>query len=130
MVLLTNPNSRQGAIFLINLASEVPPVVEKTGLIFVIFLIILFDIITVFSGLVKKESPLAINSILLPRILTQVCRDKFSPLYGSFDRNWWHYKIRDFSSIILQQGGYSLYCYFKDSNEYKSNNSKSQSIRK
>ena len=47
---------------------------------------------------------------LLSRILTQVCRDPDSPAYGSFDRNWWHYKIRDFSSIILQQGGYALYC--------------------
>lgn len=47
---------------------------------------------------------------LLPRMLTQVCRDPYSHEYGSFDRNWWHYKIRDFSSIILQQGGYALYC--------------------
>jgi hypothetical protein len=47
---------------------------------------------------------------LLPRMLTQVCRDPGSPAYGSFDRNWWHYKIRDFSSIILQQGGYAVYC--------------------
>jgi hypothetical protein len=47
---------------------------------------------------------------LLSRILTQVCRDPYSPAYGSFDRNWWHYKIRDFASIILQQGGYTLYC--------------------
>lgn len=47
---------------------------------------------------------------LLPRMLTQVCRDPDSPAYGSFDRNWWHYKIRDFPSIILQQGGYALYC--------------------
>jgi hypothetical protein len=47
---------------------------------------------------------------LLPRMLTQVCRDRNSAAYGSFDRNWWHYKIRDFSSIILQQGGYALYC--------------------
>jgi len=48
---------------------------------------------------------------LLPRILTQVCRDPGSPAYGSFDRNWWHYKIRDFSSIIIQQGGYLTYLY-------------------
>jgi len=40
IVLFTNPNSRQGDIFLINLASEVPPVVENLGVIFVIFLII------------------------------------------------------------------------------------------
>ena len=38
--LLTSPNSRQGEIFLINLASEVPPVVENLGFTFVIFFII------------------------------------------------------------------------------------------
>ncbi len=46
---------------------------------------------------------------ILPRILTQVCRDPSHPAYGCFDRNWWHYKIRDFPSIILQQGGYALW---------------------
>jgi hypothetical protein len=46
---------------------------------------------------------------MLPRILTQVCRDPSHPAYGCFDRNWWHYKIRDFPSIILQQGGYALW---------------------
>lgn len=44
----------------------------------------------------------------LPRILTQVCRDPSSPFFGCADRNWWHYKIRDFPSIILQQAGYTL----------------------
>lgn len=44
-----------------------------------------------------------------PRILTQVCRDPNSETYGCFDRNWWHYKIRDFPSIILQQGSYFLW---------------------
>ena len=43
-----------------------------------------------------------------PRLLTQLNRDPNTEHYGSFDRNWWHYKIRDFSSIILQQGGYFL----------------------
>jgi hypothetical protein len=43
-----------------------------------------------------------------PGILTQLSRDPNTKHYGSFDRNWWHYKIRDFSSIILQQGGYFL----------------------
>lgn len=38
------------------------------------------------------------------RILTQLDRDKDSPTYGCFDRNHWHYKIRDFPSSILQQG--------------------------
>jgi len=44
----------------------------------------------------------------LPRLLTQVCRDPSSPHFGCFDRDWWHYHIRDFPSIILQQGGYTL----------------------
>jgi len=33
----TNPNSKPGDIFLINLKSDVPPVVDSFGLIFVIF---------------------------------------------------------------------------------------------
>jgi hypothetical protein len=40
----------------------------------------------------------------IPRILSQLDRDEDSPTFGSFDRNFWHYKIRDFSSVILQQG--------------------------
>ena len=38
------------------------------------------------------------------RLLSQLDRDPDSPSFGSFDRNFWNYKIRDFSSIILQQG--------------------------
>lgn len=49
----------------------------------------------------------------LPRLLTQVCRDPNSPFYGCFDRNWWHYRIRDFASVMLQQGGYTLLQYAK-----------------
>jgi len=44
-----------------------------------------------------------------PRILSQACRDPNSAAYGCFDRDWWHYKIRDFPSIILQQGGYTAW---------------------
>jgi hypothetical protein len=40
------------------------------------------------------------------RVLTQLDRDKDSPTYGCFDRNYWHYKIRDFPSSILQQGAF------------------------
>ena len=43
-----------------------------------------------------------------PRLLTQLCRDKDSPLYGCFDRNYWHYKTRDFPSMVLQQPTYVL----------------------
>ncbi|MCP5488200.1 MAG: hypothetical protein H7A43_06080 [Verrucomicrobia bacterium] len=45
----------------------------------------------------------------LPRILTQIDRDPTSSTFGCCDRNWWHYKIRDFPSIILQQAGYTAY---------------------
>jgi hypothetical protein len=42
------------------------------------------------------------------RILTQMDRDPGSPSHGCFDRNHWHYKIRDFPSAILQQGAFTL----------------------
>lgn len=42
------------------------------------------------------------------RVLTQLDRDPDSPTYGCFDRNHWHYKIRDFRSSILQQGLFLL----------------------
>lgn len=42
------------------------------------------------------------------RVLTQIDRDPDSPTFGCFDRNYWHYKIRDFPSAILQQGIFIL----------------------
>jgi hypothetical protein len=42
------------------------------------------------------------------RVLTQMDRDPGSPTHGCFDRNHWHYKIRDFPSSILQQGAFTL----------------------
>lgn len=50
-----------------------------------------------------------LTRIWMPRILTQIDRDPTSSTFGCCDRNWWHYKIRDFSSIILQQAGYAAY---------------------
>lgn len=43
-----------------------------------------------------------------PRVISQLDRDSDSPTYGCFDRNFWHYKIRDFSSAILQQNCLTL----------------------
>jgi hypothetical protein len=40
---------------------------------------------------------------LIPRILTNLDRDKDSPTYGCFDRNFWHYKVHDYASALLQQ---------------------------
>lgn len=40
----------------------------------------------------------------LPKILTNFCRDEDHPAFGSFDRHYWHYKMRDFPSMVLHQG--------------------------
>jgi len=56
-----------------------------------------------------KNELLIVARNYLPRILTQGCRDAGHPAFGCFDRNWWHYKIRDFPSIILQQAGYAVW---------------------
>lgn len=45
---------------------------------------------------------------IVPKVLTQVDRDRHSKNYGDCDRNHWHLKIRDFSSAILQQTGLSM----------------------
>lgn len=42
------------------------------------------------------------------RILTQLDRDPDSPTAGCFDRVYWHYKARDYSSAILQQSVHVL----------------------
>ncbi len=46
---------------------------------------------------------------LLPRILTQASRDPHSATAGAFDRDWWHYRIRDFPSAILQQAAWTVF---------------------
>lgn len=61
------------------------------------------------SGFDLHAPLLTVAQSWAPRILTQLCRDSTSPLYGCADRNWWHYKIRDFPSIILQQAGYAMH---------------------
>jgi len=39
----------------------------------------------------------------IPRILTLEDRDPTSPSYGSFDRNYWHYRTQDFPSGMYQE---------------------------
>jgi hypothetical protein len=39
----------------------------------------------------------------IPKILTLMDRNKHSPTYGCFDRNYWHYKIIDFPSGMAQE---------------------------
>lgn len=52
--------------------------------------------------------------IYLPRILTQIDRDPDSPTFGCCDRNYWHLKIRDFPSAILQQACLVLALVYKN----------------
>ncbi|MCE9616334.1 MAG: hypothetical protein K8T26_18840 [Lentisphaerae bacterium] len=61
------------------------------------------------DGLPPAAALTAFVERLMPRLLSQVCRDPQESAYGCFDRDWWHYKIRDFPSIILQQGGYTAW---------------------
>ena len=39
----------------------------------------------------------------IPKILTLLDRNRHSPTYGCFDRNFWHYKILDFPSGMSQE---------------------------
>lgn len=54
-----------------------------------------------------------IIDIYLPRLLSLMDRNVTSPSYGSFDRDYWHYKIvKDFPSAIYQQGALALACLY------------------
>lgn len=67
----------------------------------------------------------------IPRVLTQMDRDPDSPTFGCCDRNYWHLKIRDFPSAILQQSCLTLAmlyryrfsevdsCYYHNDNVYQ-----------
>ncbi len=50
----------------------------------------------------------------LPRLLSLLDRDPFSPTFGCFDRPFWHYKTcTDFPSAIYQQGLLPLVLLYK-----------------
>lgn len=58
----------------------------------------------VYADFIKKN---------VSKVLTQIDRDRNSKTYGSCDRNYWHLKIRDFSSAILQQTCLTLALLYK-----------------
>jgi hypothetical protein len=65
----------------------------------------------VFSGKNNSLSENPYRSIILhliPRILTNLDRDPDSPTRGCFDRNFWHYKVQDYPSALLQQCSLTL----------------------
>ena len=49
----------------------------------------------------------------IPSILSNIDRNKYSLTYGCCDRNYWHYKMTDFSSSILQQTSLTLTLIYK-----------------
>lgn len=53
----------------------------------------------------------------IPKILSQIDRDKHSRTYGCCDRNFWHLKTRDFASAILQQSGLTLALLYQNNFE-------------
>ncbi len=58
-----------------------------------------------------------VNSILsrIPLLLSILDRRKFSPTYGCFDRDHWHYLLAaDFPSGIYQQGVFTLSILYKN----------------
>jgi hypothetical protein len=66
--------------------------------------------------------PVVLHSI--PRLLTNLDRDPDSPTYGCFDRNYWHYKVHDYSSALLQQSALTLALVYSrtfDGNHYYNN---------
>ena len=60
----------------------------------------------------------------MPRILSLMSREEFRPTYGSFDRNYWQYKMIDFSGSLFQTATLSLalaYNYPFEGNSYYNN---------
>lgn len=60
----------------------------------------------------------------MPRILSLMDREEFRPTYGSFDRNYWQYKMIDFSGSLFQTATLSLalaYKYPFEGNPYYNN---------
>jgi hypothetical protein len=62
----------------------------------------------------NRISDILILDEVLPRLLGLVDRDPYSATYGSCDRNYWMYKISDFSSGILQQTSLTFALIYKN----------------
>ncbi|MEM4259845.1 MAG: hypothetical protein QXG00_01265 [Candidatus Woesearchaeota archaeon] len=56
----------------------------------------------------------------IPQIICLADKNKFSPTYGCFDRNFWHYKTIDFPTGMAQLGVLSLALVYSNKfDEYK-----------
>ena len=55
------------------------------------------------SPFVGKEVYLKEILVAVPRILSHLDRDPFSPTYGCFDREYWAWATKEFPNIDLQR---------------------------
>ncbi len=65
-----------------------------------------------------RNDYLIILDRILPRMLGLIDRDRDSETYGCCDRNFWMYKITDFSSGIIQQCSLTLSLLYSNSNYF------------
>ncbi len=55
------------------------------------------------------------SRLAVPRLLSNLNRNDFSPTFGSFDRSWWHYRaVTGFPSATFCQGVLPLALLFKN----------------
>ena len=58
---------------------------------------------------VKDNAYLELSVETIPRLLSLLDRNPFSPTYGCFDRDYWHYRtLADFPSATYQQGSLAM----------------------
>jgi len=67
----------------------------------------------------KKDYLMVLDGII-PRMLGLIDRDSDSETYGCCDRNFWMYKITDFSSGIIQQCSLTLSLLYSNSDYFSS----------
>jgi len=65
-----------------------------------------------------KIEYLMILDRIMPRVLGLIDRDSDSETYGCCDRNFWMYKLTDFSSGIIQQCSLTLSLLYSNSNYF------------
>ncbi len=68
----------------------------------------------------KNNNYLLILDRIIPRMLSLIDRDYDSETYGCCDRNYWMYKISDFSSGIIQQCSLTLSLLYSNSDYFNS----------
>lgn len=62
----------------------------------------------IYSKLVLKE---------IPRLISLMDRDPYSPTYGCFDRAYWKYKTKDFANARMQEACYTLALLYRNNFE-------------